>query len=144
MTYATSAQFVESFGQELTIEITNLEDPTATTVNATVMTRGLTRASSLIDSYLSGRYALPLSTTPEVLTTLCLDIARYQMGHNALEDDVRQRYEDALKMLSDIAKGILSLGLAPADEPTTLPQGSPVYTAPTAVFTRDSFEGYTL
>jgi phage gp36-like protein len=142
MPYATQTEFIEAFGAELTIELTNLEDPTATTVDATVMTRGLTRATSLIDSYLSGRYALPLSTTPAVLTTLCLDIARYQMGHNAEEKDVRQRYEDALKVLEQIAKGTLNLGLPPADEPTALPQGSPAVYRPEPVFSRTTLEDY--
>lgn len=142
MPYATQSEFSEAFGAQLTIELTNLEDPTATTVDATVMTRGLTRASALIDSYLSGRYALPLSTTPEVIKTLCLDIARYYLGHNAEEKDVRQRYEDALKVLEQIAKGLLNLGLPPVDEPTALPQGSPKFSSPDPVFTRDSLRGY--
>jgi len=138
--YATQSEFIEAFGAQLTIELTNLEEPTATTVDATVMTRGLTRASALIDSYLAGRYALPLSTTPEVIKALCLDIARYMMGHNAQEEDVRQRYEDALKTLGLIANGTLTLGLPPADAPPAV--GSPRFSSPAPVFSRATLEDY--
>ena len=142
MIYATSEEFIEAYGQELSIELTNLEDPTATAVDETVMARGLTRASSLIDGYLSGRYALPLATLPPLLTTLCLDIARYQMGHNAMEEDVRQRYEDALKMLGLIATGEINLGLPLVDQPLAI--GSPIFTSPGPTFTADTFRGYSL
>ena len=139
--YAGTTEFVEAYGSQLTIELTNLENPSATAINETVLNRGLARASALIDSYLAGRYALPLSNNPDVIQTLCLDIARYYLGHNAQEDDVRQRYEDALKTLDMIAKGTLTLGLALAETPPAS-VGSPRYLSPGAVFTRSTLEGY--
>ena len=141
MPYATETEFIESFGLELTIELTNLENPEADTVDSTVMDRGLTRASSLIDGYLSGRYALPLASTPELLKSLCLDIARYQLGHYGKEDDARQRYEDALRQLQQIANGTLNLGLPAADTPTIV-SGSPQWNAPARVFDSDSLKGF--
>lgn len=141
MPYADETDFIEAFGLQLTIELTNLEDPEADTVDSTVMTRGLTRATSLIDGYLSGRYSLPLASTPELLKSLCLDIARYNLGHYAKEDDVRQRFEDALKMLQQIANGTLNLGLPAVDTPTTT-SGSPQWSAPARVFDSDSLRGF--
>lgn len=138
--YADLTTFIEAYGEQLTIELTNLEDPSAATVNETVLNRGLARASALIDSYLAGRYALPLSSTPAVIETFCLDIARYYLGHNAQEEDVRLRYEDALKTLALIADGTLTLGLPLADQPPAV--GSPRYLSPGAVFTRSTLEGY--
>jgi phage gp36-like protein len=142
MTYATQQQFIDAFGSELTIELTNLEDATATTVNATVFDRVAADSDELINSYLSGRYALPLAQTPGLLRTLALDIYRYKLGHNAQEEDVRQRYEDALKVLQQIAQGLLNLGLPLADEP--LAKGSPKVFKPAGVFTRDNLSDFSL
>ena len=139
-TYATEAQFIEAFGQQETIELTNLENPAANSVNSIVLVAALVYASGLIDSYLSGRYTLPLSTIPEVLIALCLDIARYRLGHNAQEEDVRKRYEDALKMLRDIANGILKLGLPTADEPVS--SGSPDFVHPSRTFDSQTLRGF--
>ena len=139
--YATEEEFIEAFGVELTIELTNLEDPEAETVDSTVMDRGLTRATSLINGYLSGRYALPLATVPELLKSLCLDIARYNLGIYAKEDDVRMRYDDAVRQLQQIANGTLNLGLAAVDTPAVA-SGSPQFTAPARVFDTQSLEGF--
>jgi phage gp36-like protein len=141
MAYATEQEFIESFGLDLTIELTNLENPEADTVDSTVMTRGLTRASALIDGYLDGRYSLPLASTPELLKSLCLDIARYQLGHYGKEDDARMRYDDALKRLQQIANGTLNLGLPAADTPA-IASGSPQWSAPARVFDSDSLKGF--
>lgn len=140
-TYATETEFIEAFGLELSVELTNLENPEADTVDSTVMNRALTRATSLIDGYLSGRYSLPLATTPELLKTICLDIARYQLGHYGKESDARMRYDDAMRMLQQIANGTMQLGLPAVDAPATA-SGVPQYTAPDRIFTRDSLQGF--
>jgi phage gp36-like protein len=134
--YATQSEFIDAFGEQLTIELTNLEDPTATAVDSTVFDRVAADGDSLIDSYLSGRYALPLATVPGVLRSLALDIYRYKLGHNAQEEDVRQRYEDALALLKMIAMGTVNLGLPATDE---APGPGPVaYSAPRPIFSRDT------
>jgi phage gp36-like protein len=132
MIYATEAEFIETFGELTAVEITNLEDPTATVVDATVMARGLRRASELIDGYVGARYSLPLPSVPPILRTLTLDIARYQMGHYGRESDHRARYEDALRQLQQIANGTLSLGLPEEDAPATLAPMGRVGPVPTA------------
>jgi len=140
MTYASQQEFVEAFGEQLTIELTNLEDPSAETINSAVFDRAATDSDSLINSYLSNRYPLPLATTPGVIRTIALDIYRYKLGHNAQEDDVRQRYEDALRMLRDIAANIMNLGLADGTE-SPLP-GSPSYYTSPRVFTAVTLRGF--
>lgn len=140
MTYATEQEFTDAFGEQLTIELTNLEDPSATTINTDVFDRVATDSDSLINSYLAGRYPLPLSTIPGVIRTIALDIYRYKLGHNAMEEDVRQRYEDALRQLRDIAQGVMNLGLDDGSE--ALITGSPAFYTSTRVFTAKSLQGY--
>jgi phage gp36-like protein len=142
MTYASEIDFVNAFGEQLTIELTNLEDPTADAINSDVFDRVAADGDSLIDSYLSGRYALPLPNVPGVLRSLSLDIYRYKLGHNAQEEDVRRRYDDALALLKEIALGLVNLGL-PATQEAPGP-GPAAYRAPEPKFTADSFGGYSL
>lgn len=142
MPYASLSDFVDAFGTQLSIELTNLEDPTATTVNTAAFERAAADGDGLINSYLAGRYTLPLETVPALIQGIALDIYRYKLGRNAEEKDVRQRYDDALKTLRDIATGMLDLGLPTAD--STPRPGSPAYTAPPSVFNRDTLKDYGL
>lgn len=146
MPYATQAEFEDKFGTELTIELTNLENPSAVAVDTDVFGRSQVDGDALIDSYLAVRYALPLSSNPPILRLIALDIYRYLLAHNANEADVRQRYEDALRMLQQIANGTLKLAVEEIDDAAAV--GAPAYSAPERTFTvstsasRGTLEGY--
>lgn len=80
-------------------------------------------ASALIDSYLRGRYALPLAATPEELVRICCDLTRYDLrgqrgalGQGGVADEVKTRRETAIKWLEQVAKGVIVLDLAFADQ----------------------------
>ena len=60
---------------ELT-QLTN-DDPRATEPNAEIVQTAIGYACDLVDGYLSGRYPLPLATTPTILPPLCINIARH-------------------------------------------------------------------
>lgn len=84
--------------------------------------RALADAAARIDAKLAARYQLPLDaatlvTAGEVLRGLAIDIARYFLASNGglLTEDIRKRYEDALKLLDDIANGKAALPMPPAD-----------------------------
>ena len=114
--YATEQQFIDQFGQEETIQLTNLEDPAAVAVNSTVLQAALDRASEEIDSYIGQRYDLPLVVLPVTLVQAALDIARYRLDNNDPREDVWQRYEDAIKWLLLIANGKVSLNVPVEEE----------------------------
>jgi phage gp36-like protein len=109
--YGTATEFEEAFGVPETVMLTNLDTPNATTVNPVPLSRALTDAAALIDSYIGRRYLLPMSVTPQVLIPYALDIARYRLDRIRNREDVRVRYEDAIKWLEMVAKGTLDLGL---------------------------------
>lgn len=73
-------------------------------------------ASQTIDSYLAGRYPLPLKVVPAVLERHCCCIARYFLEKNRATDQARQDYEDSLRFLEKVAAGTISLGLSVDDE----------------------------
>jgi phage gp36-like protein len=108
--YGTASQFIEAFGEPETVMLTNLDTPMATVVNPVPLNRSLVDGAALIDSYLLRRYQLPLTVTPQVLIPYALDIARYRLDRIRDREDVRQRYEDAIKWLESVASGKCFLG----------------------------------
>jgi len=122
MSYATQADLEARFGVD---ELTQLTDRAGAGVpDATIVARALSDAAAEIDTYLASRYALPLSPVPTVLARIACDIARYRLWEDRASDEVRRRYEDNVRLLEGIAKGVLSLGLPEADAAPALAEAS--------------------
>jgi len=122
MPYATQADLEARFGID---ELTQLTDRAGAGVpDATIVARALSDAAAEIDSYLASRYALPLSPVPTLLVRIACDIARYRLWEDRASDEVRRRYEDNVRLLEGIAKGVLSLGLPEADAAPALAEVS--------------------
>lgn len=68
-------------------------------------------ASDYIDTFVGSKYELPLKIIPASLTRICIDIAIYYLANSdeLVTEDIRKRYEDALRLLESIAKGIIKL-----------------------------------
>lgn len=110
MPYATQQDFVDAFQEREAIMLTNLDRPSAIAVDPVPLIKALADASALIDDYCGQRYLLPLSPLPVTVNRYCLDIARYMLDRIRSREDVRLRYEDAIKFLEKVAKGLVSLG----------------------------------
>lgn len=67
--------------------------------------RAISDATAEIDTYLGTRYTVPLVTVPDAIRRIATDLARYRLYDQAAPTEVRQRYEDALRLLERIAKG---------------------------------------
>jgi phage gp36-like protein len=117
MPYATIAQFITAFGELEAVELSNLDDPSATVIVNAPIDAALADASALIDTYLGNRYSLPLAYTPAVLVPCCLDIARHRLDRIRVREDVRQAYEDRIRWLEQVCKGIISLGVDLLNQP---------------------------
>lgn len=137
MPYATQQDIIDQYGEnELIIAADHDLDGE---VDVDVVARALAGASEEIDAYLVGRYTLPLPTPPAILKPLCVDIALYKVSTGtAVTDEKRRRYDDAVKLLSKIAKGELTFGL---EKPPAGASGA-VITGPERLFTRDKLKGY--
>lgn len=140
MTYATQADLVDRFGAEELAQRTNRTD--GLTIDTVVLGRALSDADAEIDGYLATRYALPLSSTPPVLARLASEIARYRLCDDKAPEAVRQRYEDAVKLLKGMANGDVQLaGATPAL--TSGGSGNAVAaTVPARVFGASQLAGY--
>jgi len=108
MNYATTLEFISAFEQRETVELTNMENPSATTVNTDRLIQAIGDASAEIDSYL-WRYTLPLVVVVDWMRPCSLDIARYRLYQNSVSEDIRNKYLDWIKKLEMVAKGTLKL-----------------------------------
>jgi len=141
--YASTSDFALAFGTAEAIEITNLDDPVASTVDNAKLQRALDDATSEINSYiLAASYDLPLASVPIVLREKCNDIARYRLDKWRNREDVRRRYEDALLWLQNLAKGLASLGPDSTGKPVENSVDSPIYYSREKVYTDETMQGY--
>lgn len=144
MSYAAAQDIINRYPNRDLVQLTN-EDPAATTVNTAALDQALADASAEIDGYLGGRFALPLTDPPMVLSRLACDIAMYRIqALRPLHDlaEARRRYEDALVMLARVADGELTLGIAADGNETQAAAGAEQLEGPPRVFSRDSLKGF--
>jgi phage gp36-like protein len=144
MPYAALQDYLDAFGEDEMIDLTNLHDPEATTVNTANLLRNQEKATALIDGMIAGcpsvAAAMPFATAPAILKAIELDLVRYYLDSLKPRDDVRARYEDAIKQLQLIGSCKMGLGL-PASEVAPSP-GSPSYSSPAPVFSRDTLADF--
>lgn len=116
MAYANRTDLVRRFGEQ---EIASLEDPDNTgSVDARVSTEALDDATEEANSYVAVRYVLPLPTTPAPLSRACCDIARFRLYKDRPTEEVKYRYERAVKWLEQLAAGKVLLTFDPVLTPT--------------------------
>lgn len=120
MAYATSTNVTERYSNAELLIVSDRDGNG--TADTGIITQALDDASSEMDAYLGARYSLPLSSTPDMLVRICVDIAMYRMSENAasMTDERRRRYDDAIAFLRNIADGKATLGIdEPADSSAT-------------------------
>lgn len=125
MTYATLDQMYERYGRDLLRDLTDRGDfPTGAPVEAIVQ-RALVNANSFIDGFL-GRYDLPLPTTPDPLPDLAQAIAIYRLHRYQPDPKIKDDYDDALRILRDIAAGTNRLTVAGVEPESAASSGNGV------------------
>lgn len=110
MAYATPEQFVKTFSEREAVSLT--DERRTGQVDNDKLAFALERASNVIDGYLVGRYKTPWRDTPGILVGYCCDITRYQLAsdYRLLSEEIRLRYDDAIKFLEKVAAGKINLG----------------------------------
>ena len=98
------------------VQLTN--DSGGSTVDNTKITEAISYVDSIMDGYLRGRYSLPLSTVPDVLTSLAIDFTVYRLYSRRLYTEippsVDEKYREVVKTLKDIQGGRFNLGIETA------------------------------
>ncbi len=131
--YASAADLTARFGDAIGQMVA--QDPLA----STAVHVALEDAAAEVDSYLEGRYQLPLVPVPRTILRVSCDIACYRLLSllpNMEVEDARHRYEDAVKTLQAIRDGRLDLGLPQASAPPSVPTPVLVASSP-RLFSRE-------
>ena len=139
MQYATVSQFIERMGRYDAIMLTDREQTGE--VNESVLNVALNDASSQIDSYLNGRYTLPLPRVPLHLVRICCDLARYllaSMSQTGITQEIINRYKLLLKELEQIGAGQISLGLDDGNPPDQPDDAVMFFNGNNRIFVRDN------
>lgn len=144
MSYAAPQDLINRYPNRDLVQLSN-EDPAAQSIDTAVLQQALDDASAEIDGYLGARFTLPLSAPPEVLNRLAADVAIYRLqALRPLHDltDARRRYDDAIAMLTKVAAGELTLGIAAGQGETQIANGAEQAEGPARVFSRASLKGF--
>ena len=83
--------------------------------DADVVQGAIASASALMDSYLSARFAVPVSPSSDALKTRAVNLAVYflRLGRDSVTDDVRAQYQDDVDWLCAVVAGRASVGVEP-------------------------------
>ncbi len=134
MLYATPEGLVKRYGEQ---SIKTL----ATSTDSPKVAEALEDASQTIDSYLAGRYTLPLKSVPAVLERHCCYIARYFLEKNRATEQARRDYDDSIRYLEKVANGTISLGIS-EDGETVEGDNVTIIESQGSVWARDRAKGF--
>lgn len=142
MTYASQADLVTYAGETEIIQLTDRSSPPAYVIDAAVVAQALGEADDLINAHLATKYQLPLSQTPSLLKTCAIDIARYKLFRASPTDEVRTRYEEAMKTLRMISAGTMKLNVAETGVAPAARNDEILTSIPDRLFSRDTLQGF--
>jgi phage gp36-like protein len=103
------------------------DDNGAGAIDTDKVNAAIKAADDLIDGFLRGRYSVPLTgvPVPGIILNVSRDLAIYEIysrrGEGGVTENVRARAQDARKLLLQIQKGEVTLGLAAPDAETSDP-----------------------
>jgi phage gp36-like protein len=93
------------------VELAELTNESGDIPNLTIITEMINLVDAEIDSYISVRYSIPLTQTPEIIKGLSMDMVIYHLysRRSTIPLVRRTKYEDAIKILQKVAQGNLNI-----------------------------------
>lgn len=139
--YCTLDDILAMMDEAEVIRYTDDDDTGA--INTDVTDKAIAGAGALIDSHLAVRYSVPVSPVPDILLDLAVDIAVYKISSRRGQspEEIRKKYEDAIKYLEKVAAGKIVLPGASA-APTGSGSDAVAITTSPRIFSRDSMKEY--
>lgn len=120
MGYCAASDITAIISNSDLIQLTNSSG--GDTVVTSVITAAIDFADNMIDGYLRGRYTLPLTSTPDELKYIEVELVVYRLyslrAFAPVPENINERQKDAMKKLYDIQRGQFSLGIEDTDEPS--------------------------
>lgn len=150
MSYSTKTEVREMLKDDALNAIvgdTFVEDPAQREELVTpIIEAAIEDADGEIDGYLAKRYTVPISPVPKVINKFSKDIAVYNLfsrvgiDESGEEKNYLNRYNAAIKFLTLVAEGKVSIGAQTDDPKTAAATGFSVKSNP-RLFTRDKLRG---
>ena len=111
--YATLEQMLARYDRPDSYELTQITAPAGGVLDEEAVEAALAEASGQMDLYIGSRHPLPLSGVSAAQATdlarIACDIARYRLYAHLATEEVRARYEEAIRVLEQIAAGRILL-----------------------------------
>lgn len=141
MPYCTQTDLLEQISEDKLIQLT--DDADAGIIDTSVVDRAIENADALIDSYCGTKFVVPFSTVPTRVRALSVDIAIYNLysRRQGASETIKERYDECITFLKDVAKGNATLG---ENDPDGVPSESnkPEIFSSDRVFSRDNLKGW--
>lgn len=141
MAYCAKTDILDQLDEDILIGLTDDEDTGL--VDDTKVTRAIADADSEIDSYCGVRYPVPFATVPGIIRKLSVEFSIYNLyaRRKGVSDDRKERYDNGIRFLRDVSKGVVSLG---ADDPDAPPsdKDKPEFASSDRIFSRDKMDGF--
>lgn len=134
MSYCTRQNLIDRFGEQELIQLTDRD--IVGVINDTVLNQAISDADAEINGYLTA-YPLPLATIPANLVRIACDVTRYYLYDVTVTEQVKDRYDSAIKYLMQVAKGLISLGPDSAGTVSATTNNSAEFSSRPSVFGRD-------
>lgn len=140
MSYASLTDLIDRAGLEEILQVADRDGDGAPDDDA--VSAALTHADNTVNGYVGARYTLPLASTPDLVRTWAVSIARYYLHRDGAPDHVEADHKDAIAALKDVARGLIALPVTsgtPAPEAAT---GTVMAAHPDQVFTAERLRGW--
>ena len=141
MSYITKSDLIARYTQTKLRELTDREAPYQDAIVDTVLDQAIASAASVIDGHLSGRYTLPLTEVPALLTDVAARLAYAALFIDTAPEKVTADYQAAMRTLRDIAGGTVRIDVGGTTAPAAPAEGVEVV-ASDRVFGRDNLRGW--
>lgn len=142
MPYCTVEDLISLVDEETVKQLTDDED--VGVINQSRVDKAIADAGAEIDAWLATRYTVPLASTPAVINKCAVDIAIYNLYSRRVEKmpEVRSdRHKNAVKVLENVSKGVIALGVTPAPQQSPDSSGA-AYSGGDRRFTREKLKNF--
>ena len=141
MAYAVKADLQKRMPDTTLVQLTDFDN--AGSMNDARITEALDAASAMVDSYAGGRYTLPLTASKQVMDlTLAIAVYKLHTLRPPAPEQVRQDYDDAVRLLRDVAAGKATLDQPSLTQTSEMDVKTKDHATDPDVFDKDELDGY--
>ena len=109
MPYIDAQDLITRFGEDELLQLA--PNAAGDGYEAVTVAQACEDASGEIDGYVAAAgYPVPLVPVPRIVLAYAADIARYRLYDEHAPEQIRKRYEDAVKFLRAVSDGHVMLG----------------------------------